>query len=375
VGMEMIEMVPANPDPLAKWNPIVGEETLALLEHLNLSAESTQRLQQEAVSVLARCTPATVPEGQETGLVLGYVQSGKTVSFTTVAALARDNGFRLIIVCTGLTRNLFNQSRERLERDLRLGERRDRQWLFLHNPRCWMSRQAYREMQQLDRDIPLVDVRHTQDLTQEIAQRTGVRHESTQVLLLHHGQAIWTAAHEAMTAQAVDAAVRAALSLPADQRITPSDLLGLTTLLLLGQLIYSPARGWIEEHWALPIQQSKRVVVVKPGAVPQAARGTWIAYQVSGADGGVVADEAGPGKERLEAARLAAVAGRPWPFAGAGPRHRVVAPFAGHSVGADQHPPVDHDLGMLAITELAPKELSRILVSSGASESSFKQTG
>lgn len=32
-----------------------------------------------------------------TGLVVGYVQSGKTLSFTTVIGLARDNGFPLII--------------------------------------------------------------------------------------------------------------------------------------------------------------------------------------------------------------------------------------------------------------------------------------
>lgn len=133
--METIEIIPASQDPLARWNPVVGPETLGLLDHLRVAPESTERLQHEAVSVLGRCAPPGCPDGQETGLVLGYVQSGKTMSFTTVAALARDNGYRLIIVLTGLTRNLFNQSRERLERDLRLTERRDRQWLFLHNPR------------------------------------------------------------------------------------------------------------------------------------------------------------------------------------------------------------------------------------------------
>jgi hypothetical protein len=133
--METIEVIPASPDPLARWSSVVGPETLGLLDHLRLPPESSERLQREAVSVLGRCAPPAHPNGHETGLVLGYVQSGKTMSFTTVAALARDNGYRLIIVLTGLTRNLFNQSGDPLERDLRLTERGDRHWLFLPNSR------------------------------------------------------------------------------------------------------------------------------------------------------------------------------------------------------------------------------------------------
>lgn len=124
-------------DPLARWQPMVGEETLGFLEGLRLppaDSEGRNRLLREALSVLARCCP---PSGgdRETGLVIGYVQSGKTTSFTTVTALARDNSYRLLIICTGLTVSLFEQSSERLRRDLRLQERSDRQWLFLKNPR------------------------------------------------------------------------------------------------------------------------------------------------------------------------------------------------------------------------------------------------
>lgn len=133
--METIDIIPNPKNPLARWSPQVGQETLDLLRHLDLSKESADLLQGEAISVLERCMPPQGSDGQETGLIVGYVQSGKTMSFTTVAALARDNGFRLIIVCTGITRNLFDQSWGRLERDLRLSDRNDRKWLFLHNPR------------------------------------------------------------------------------------------------------------------------------------------------------------------------------------------------------------------------------------------------
>jgi hypothetical protein len=126
-------------DPLARWTPMVGEETMAFLERLRLplaDRDGRDRLLREGVSVLARCQPPSGDEGQETGLVIGYIQGGKTTSFTTVTALARDNGFRLVIVCTGITVNLFEQSSSRLARDLRINDRSDRQWLFLPNPRA-----------------------------------------------------------------------------------------------------------------------------------------------------------------------------------------------------------------------------------------------
>ena len=120
----------------APWNPIVGVETLDLLDHLKLSESNKQTLQTEALSVLSRCMPPSTPNGKETGLVIGYVQSGKTMSFTTVAALACDNNFRLIIIFTGITRNLFEQSRDRLKEDLRIVERTDRKWQFFDNPKA-----------------------------------------------------------------------------------------------------------------------------------------------------------------------------------------------------------------------------------------------
>lgn len=57
--------------------------------------------------------------GEETidtrGLVLGYVQSGKTTNFMSVIAKAADVGYRLIIVLSGITDNLRQQTQERLQ--------------------------------------------------------------------------------------------------------------------------------------------------------------------------------------------------------------------------------------------------------------------
>jgi len=132
---EMIEIIQSGQHENTRWTPSVGPETLALLEHLKLPEQNKTTLQNEAVSVLSRCIPPSISSGQDTGLVIGYVQSGKTMSFTTVAALARDNGYRLIIVITGTTVNLFKQSSDRLQRDLRI-PRADRKWQFFSNPKA-----------------------------------------------------------------------------------------------------------------------------------------------------------------------------------------------------------------------------------------------
>lgn len=136
VGSETVEIVLHDQDQPVCWTPAEGEETLKLLDHLNFSDNDRETVKREAVAVLAQCVPPTIATGAETGLVIGYIQSGKTTSFTTVAALARDNGYRLIIVIAGITINLFSQSNERLEKDLRLKQRMDRHWQFLQNPRA-----------------------------------------------------------------------------------------------------------------------------------------------------------------------------------------------------------------------------------------------
>ncbi len=52
------------------------------------------------------------------GLVVGYVQSGKTANYTAVAARAVDAGYRVVIVLSGIHDSLRNQTQLRLEREL-----------------------------------------------------------------------------------------------------------------------------------------------------------------------------------------------------------------------------------------------------------------
>lgn len=52
------------------------------------------------------------------GLVLGYVQSGKTANFTALIAKAADVGYRLIVVLSGIDNSLRRQTQIRLQREL-----------------------------------------------------------------------------------------------------------------------------------------------------------------------------------------------------------------------------------------------------------------
>ena len=51
-------------------------------------------------------------------IVLGYIQSGKTTSMEAVSCMARDNGFKLIIILSGHVSNLADQTKRRAYKSL-----------------------------------------------------------------------------------------------------------------------------------------------------------------------------------------------------------------------------------------------------------------
>jgi hypothetical protein len=117
LDVEITEVVGETNIEGAQWSPFVGEITQSLLAKVPDESQSTVR--DESVAILAKCIPPTIQSGRETGLVVGYVQSGKTLSFTTVAALARDNGYHMVVVITGTSSlPLLHQSTGRLKDDL-----------------------------------------------------------------------------------------------------------------------------------------------------------------------------------------------------------------------------------------------------------------
>lgn len=73
---------------------------------------------EESLRIIGKTTPIERTEYQCRGLVVGYVQSGKTANFTAVAARAADVGYRLIIVLSGIHDSLRNQTQKRLNKEL-----------------------------------------------------------------------------------------------------------------------------------------------------------------------------------------------------------------------------------------------------------------
>ena len=105
-------------------------------------AHQLHSLAAESMRVLTHLPDPQQPSAfQGRGLVVGYVQSGKTANYTAVAARAVDAGYRLIIVLSGIHDSLRNQTQLRLEREL-TGNREggvgpptpDRQWSTLTSP-------------------------------------------------------------------------------------------------------------------------------------------------------------------------------------------------------------------------------------------------
>lgn len=123
-----------------QWTPFVGDEISDLLRSKGFAnsngalTETGQRILDETIRIMESCGNPNSPANNDTGLVIGYVQSGKTLSFTSLAALARDNNYQIVIVIAGISTPLFTQSTERLRRDLRLDTRADRKWILLPNP-------------------------------------------------------------------------------------------------------------------------------------------------------------------------------------------------------------------------------------------------
>lgn len=124
------------------WNPFVGEETLSLLRSNSKLTESGElneagrRVLDETLRIMQVCGNPLLTENNDTGIVIGYVQSGKTLSFTTLTALARDNIYQIVIVLGGTTKILLEQSTTRLRRDLRIDSRYgyEQRWTQITNP-------------------------------------------------------------------------------------------------------------------------------------------------------------------------------------------------------------------------------------------------
>jgi hypothetical protein len=96
----------------------VGVRTTDLIDRLKIEEDEKKTLLDESAKILSNCINPIDTIGSTTGIAIGYVQSGKTMSFTTLTALAIDNGFRVVIYFAGNKNNLLEQTTKRLKKDL-----------------------------------------------------------------------------------------------------------------------------------------------------------------------------------------------------------------------------------------------------------------
>lgn len=81
--------------------------------------EALAALDYSTTDVVRRLADPTDPKAyQSKGLVMGYVQSGKTANFAGAIAKAVDVGYKLVIVLTGTIELLRSQTQKRLDKEL-----------------------------------------------------------------------------------------------------------------------------------------------------------------------------------------------------------------------------------------------------------------
>lgn len=81
-------------------------------------ASVIDEIDQASTKVVANFADPGVRKLKKKGLVVGYVQSGKTANYTAVMAKAADAGYQTFIVLSGMHNNLRRQTQVRITKDL-----------------------------------------------------------------------------------------------------------------------------------------------------------------------------------------------------------------------------------------------------------------
>jgi len=77
--------------------------------------------------------------------------------------------------------------------------------LFKHSTSCGISAGVYREMKEINADVHIVILQTDRPVSDAIAERTGIRHESPQAFVLKGGKSVYHASHYDITADDISA--------------------------------------------------------------------------------------------------------------------------------------------------------------------------
>ena len=77
--------------------------------------------------------------------------------------------------------------------------------IFKHSTVCGISAGVYREVATVASDINVVTIQTHRHVSNEIALRTGVRHESPQAIVIRNGEPVYHASHYDIEAEHIEA--------------------------------------------------------------------------------------------------------------------------------------------------------------------------
>jgi bacillithiol system protein YtxJ len=80
--------------------------------------------------------------------------------------------------------------------------------IFKHSSSCGVSAMIYRRMTEVDAEVNIVVVQTARDVSNEIVERTGIRHESPQVIILRNGEPTYQTSHYSITPEAIEAELK-----------------------------------------------------------------------------------------------------------------------------------------------------------------------
>jgi bacillithiol system protein YtxJ len=76
--------------------------------------------------------------------------------------------------------------------------------LFKHSITCPISTDASNQMSIVNGDVNIVIVQTSRDISNEIAERTNIQHQSPQAIILKDGKVVFHASHYSITTESIE---------------------------------------------------------------------------------------------------------------------------------------------------------------------------
>ncbi|CAN5389746.1 bacillithiol system redox-active protein YtxJ [soil metagenome] len=80
--------------------------------------------------------------------------------------------------------------------------------LFKHSLTCPISSGVYQEISNADADINLIVMQRARNVSTALAEKSGIRHESPQAMVIKNGKPVYHASHYDVTASDVEESLK-----------------------------------------------------------------------------------------------------------------------------------------------------------------------